>query len=134
MRVKRSQRILFPNQCFLHPPVLRLQSQICLGREETRRRLFTDLYSMLLCFHLQSSNKMKESEHKKSTHEIILNFNKTKKHRTMSAGECSEMAKLTASRDDLVNFSDSAAISIRLHVLRTLDCDAFYISRDFHVH
>lgn len=71
------------------------------GRK-TRKRLFMVLYVMLLCFHLQSSNKMKESEHKKST---ILNFNKTrgekeskKKHRTVSAGECSEMAKMIASR------------------------------------
>lgn len=58
---------------------------------------------MLLCFHLQSSSKMKESEHKKSTHKIILNFNKTKKekeikkkHRTVSAGEWLEMAKMIA--------------------------------------
>lgn len=35
------------------------------GRGINKKKAFMDLYSMLLCFHLQSSNnKMKESEHK----------------------------------------------------------------------
>lgn len=85
-----------------------------------------DLYSMLLCFHLQSSSKMKESEHKKSTHKIILNFNKKEENiAQLSAGDVS-MTFMTRERVAAFRFGFEAPS--RQH---TLDCDAFYISKKF---
>lgn len=84
------------------------------------------LYAMLLCFHLQSSNKMKESEHKKST---ILNFNKTREKKEETSHGVGwgmfgdgEIDRVTAMQSLGVR---SKPASKRLHVLHTLDGDAF---------
>lgn len=106
-------------------------------RTKNKKKAFMDLYSMLLCFHLQSSSKMKESEHKKSTHEIILNFNKTRRKSIGSESAGWGMFR-DSSRDHLRVEISSLRINIHAPSDRMFfthfDCDAFYISRDFHVH
>lgn len=94
------------------------------------------LYAMLLCFHLQSSNKMKESEHKKST---ILNFNKTRRERKQEETSHGvgwgmfgdgENDRVTAMQYLWVRSQPPNDCMFFTHSTATL----FYISRDFHVH
>lgn len=108
MRVKRSPR--FPKSFKKKLQVLRLPNitnDLMEGEErETRKRLFMDLYSMLLCFPFTIKQyKMKESEHKKSTHKIILNFNRKKKQR-----EERNIAQLSAG-DDFMTFMHRERVS-----------------------
>lgn len=102
---------------------------------ETRKRLFMDLYSRLLCFPFTIKQyKMKESEHKKSTHKIILNFNKKKEKQR----EERNIAQLSAG-DDFMTFMLRERVSAFVpnqapshrYVPHTLDCDALNISTRF---